>query len=250
MLVTLLAANSTAGAEASSVVLASGPAQVALLELYTSEGCSSCPPADAFLSSLSASPRLWRDIVPVAFHVDYWNDLGWEDPFAQSAWSGRQRELVRQGAAGTVYTPGLFLNGAEWRRPAGMAPLTLPKAAAAGELTVIVRDGGAVDVRFTPAIAPGGTLQAHVALLGSGFVTRVQAGENRGRTLRHDFVVLKLETSRLNRDAGRYTASLQLNPLRSAAPRQAIAVWITAGASLRPLQAAGGWLDQLQLPRD
>ncbi|MEO8224741.1 MAG: DUF1223 domain-containing protein [Gammaproteobacteria bacterium] len=238
-----------AGAPAPPLRLSSGPARVALLELYTSEGCSSCPPADAFLSSLAGSPRLWHDIVPVAFHVDYWDSLGWKDRFARPAWSARQREQVRQGAAGTVYTPGLFLNGSEWRRWTGTAALTLPTSADAGELSVAIRDGKSVDVSFAPATGVhGAELQANVALLGSGFVSRVQAGENRGRTLRHDFVVLELATSRLNRHDSRYTASVQLTPPQTATPRQAIAVWITAGTSLRPLQAVGGWLDQLQLP--
>lgn len=228
---------------AGPVRLTSGPLQVGLLELYTSEGCSSCPPADAFFSSLSASPRLWRDVVPVAFHVDYWNDLGWTDRFATPAYSERQREQVRQAAASTVYTPGLFLNGREWRRPSGTATLHLPKAGTAGELTLEVQGGTAVDLWFVPDQAIRGPLLANIALLGSGLVTPVKAGENRGRTLRHDFVVLQLETARLHRDGERYVTTLKLMPAGSEARRRAVAAWVTTEGSLRPLQAAGGWLD-------
>src|SRR6266436_651609 len=64
--------------------------QTALIELYTSEGCSSCPPAEAWLSQLKADPRLWKDFVPLAFHVDYWDYLGWRDPFASKEWTARQ----------------------------------------------------------------------------------------------------------------------------------------------------------------
>src|SRR5690348_8781739 len=69
----------------------SGDTQTPLLELYTSEGCSSCPPAEAWLSQLKKSPKLWKDFVPVSFHVDYWDYLGWKDPFAMKAYSRRQQ---------------------------------------------------------------------------------------------------------------------------------------------------------------
>src|SRR5437867_10582189 len=68
--------------------------RTALLELYTSEGCSSCPPAEAWLSKLKDAPGLWRDFVPIAFHVDYWDSLGWKDPFAIKAYSERQRDYA------------------------------------------------------------------------------------------------------------------------------------------------------------
>ena len=69
-------------AQAGDKTFESGPQRTHLLELFTSEGCSSCPPAEAWLSKLKADPRLWKDFVPLAFHVDYWDHLGWRDPFA------------------------------------------------------------------------------------------------------------------------------------------------------------------------
>src|SRR5688572_1610666 len=89
--------------------------QVHLLELYTSEGCSSCPPADRWLSDLKDDPGLWKNFVPVAFHVDYWDHLGWKDKFARAAHTSRQRRYADEWGANTVYTPGLVLDGAEWR---------------------------------------------------------------------------------------------------------------------------------------
>ncbi len=76
--------------------------RVTLLELYTSEGCSSCPPADRWLSGLRDDPRLWREVVPVAFHVDYWDAIGWPDRFASAAHSERQRTYARSGHVGSV----------------------------------------------------------------------------------------------------------------------------------------------------
>lgn len=89
--------------------------QVSILELYTSHGCSSCPPADAWLSKLVDRPGLWDEFIPLAFHVDYWNDLGWPDRFASKTFTDRQREYARQGYLSSVYTPGFVLRGDEWR---------------------------------------------------------------------------------------------------------------------------------------
>src|SRR6516164_9572668 len=89
----------------------SGPAQVSLLELYTSEGCSSCPPAEAWLGELSRNPNLWRAVVPVSFHVDYWDNLGWKDGFSSREFTLRQRFYAASWGSESVYTPGFVLNG-------------------------------------------------------------------------------------------------------------------------------------------
>src|SRR6059036_4275966 len=80
--------------------------QPALIELYTSEGCSSCPPAETWLSRLKESPGLWRDFVPMAFHVDYWDYLGWRDPWAAQEFSDRQRAYAQSWRSRRIYTPG------------------------------------------------------------------------------------------------------------------------------------------------
>ena len=103
----------TAGA--SEAIFESGPTKVHLLELYTSEGCSSCPPAEAWLGKLKENKRLWRDFVPVAFHVDYWDRLGWRDRFASKEWTQRQQILSARWNSGTVYTPAFVLDGNESR---------------------------------------------------------------------------------------------------------------------------------------
>src|SRR5262252_2023521 len=104
----------------------SGTNRTALIELYTSEGCSSCPPAEEWLSKLKAHPRLWIDLVPAAFHVDYWDYLGWRDPFGAAAYSDRQRTYAAEWKSRSIYTPGFVLDGKEFR--GWFKPDKLPQA--------------------------------------------------------------------------------------------------------------------------
>src|ERR1041385_4422499 len=97
--------------------------QTALLELYTSEGCSSCPPAETWLSRLKEDPALWKDFVPVAFHVDYWDYLGWRDPWSAKAFSDRQTSLAESCSAPSVYTSCFVWNGKEGRGWSGYRTL-------------------------------------------------------------------------------------------------------------------------------
>src|SRR5215470_3300374 len=100
---------------AEQMLFQSATNRAVLLELYSSEGCSSCPPAEAWFSQLKSNPRLWKDLVPVGFHVDYWDQLGWKDPFGTSSFSERQRAYSAKWKNESVYTPGFVLNGKEWR---------------------------------------------------------------------------------------------------------------------------------------
>ena len=103
--------------------LHSGNQQTTLVKLYTSVGCSSCPPADRWYSRLREHPDLWQSVIPIAFHVDYWNYLGWPDRFSDRSYSSRQRKYRSQGRASGVYTPGVFAAGC-WRLAARAASLT------------------------------------------------------------------------------------------------------------------------------
>src|ERR1700676_2382139 len=102
-------------AHAADFQFESGPQRTHLLELFTSEGCSSCPPAEAWLSKLKNESRLWKDFVPLAFHVDYWDHLGWRDPFASKEWTARQYRYSSSWNGNSVYTPGFVLDGREWQ---------------------------------------------------------------------------------------------------------------------------------------
>jgi hypothetical protein len=233
--VAILLQNVVAHGIERELVLRSGNAQVDLIELYTSEGCSSCPPADRWLASLESSSGLWHKFVPLGLHVDYWNALGWPDRFSSAAWSDRQREHAGAGHVSTVYTPGVFRNGREWRGWRSSA--ASPRAAVPGELEARIL-GSNVVVKFAAREPIRAPLEAHVALLGAGFSTAVQAGENRGRRLEHGFVVLGLNSRALAATG----ATLRLPDSPLTPPRRAVAVWVTPVDDLTPLQATGGWL--------
>jgi hypothetical protein len=152
----------------------SGAAHVSLVELYTSEGCSSCPPVDELVDALAA--RAPDRIAALAFHVDYWDQIGWPDRFASPRWSARQR-----ARSPSLYTPELLLDGREVARERLTPAVGPPRAPLELEL-----DGAQVTVR-----AHGGR-RLFLALTESALVVQVAAGENRGRTLRHDHVVREL----------------------------------------------------------
>lgn len=223
--------------------LVGGPNRVALVELFTSEGCSSCPPAERWLGSLREEPGLWRDFVPLAFHVNYWDHLGWPDRFASREFTQRQRAHASRWGTDAVYTPCFVRNGAEWR------PEPRPPAASsekAGLLVVTLHANRRARAEFTPIVAAraDAVYDLHVALLGSGLGSQVTAGENRGETLRHEFAVLALQKHRLA--AGGAASAIEFDLPRSKiaeVPRQALAAWITLRGELAPLQATGGWLE-------
>ena len=222
-------------ARAAPLVLDSGDQQVILLELYTSQGCSSCPPAERWLNAWVDDDRLWKAIVPVALHVDYWDDLGWQDPYASATNSERQRDLARAGRARSVYTPGFFLNGREWR---GWM-LRLPPRASDSEPGRLV---ASVDKhRVEAAFPPDGTpLELHVVLLGFGIETPVARGENRNRTLRQEFVALAHD-KQISKN-GRWHFALPAATHAEGVKRLGIALWVSPAGDVRPLQATGGWL--------
>src|SRR5438477_12324754 len=169
---------------ADNVVFESGPKKVQLLELFTSEGCSSCPPAEASLARLVKDSRLWRAFVPIAFHVDYWDRLGWKDPFASPEWTKRQRVYAAEWNAESVYTPNFVLDGREWEN----ATIPVVNVEAPGILRATVRGDNNVLVNFDPAKGKTGDFEVYLARLCFGINIIVHPGEHNGRSLRHEFV--------------------------------------------------------------
>ena len=225
---------------------ASGPTQVALVELYTSEGCSSCPPAERWIAGRKNDAGLWRDYVPVAFHVDYWNRLGWPDRFSTRDFTQRQYALAAAWGGDSVYTPCFVRDGAEWRDGTrDLRASTTP----AGELAIVL-EGATVRAEFTPAAsAPARAkdrkeeFEIHVALLGGGLVSKVTAGENSGATLRQEFVALVLASHALASAGGVRVAEFELSaPAVKNAPPRALAAWVTRRGKFESVQATGGWL--------
>ena len=176
----------------------SGNKSVPLLELYTSEGCRSCPPADKWLSNLKPSPD---KLIPLAFHVDYWDYIGWKDRFSKSEYSDRQRKTAAFGGAGFVYTPQFVLDGHDFKgwgnsrvnevieqqqRLASRANLSLN--------AVAEQDGSITLKTNAETVNPKDAKHADVfvALYENKLVSHVKAGENSGRELEHDYVVREI----------------------------------------------------------
>jgi len=246
-----------AGLHGQTVRFTSGTRQVSLIELFTSEGCSSCPPAERWLGALKNDPGLWRDFVPVSFHVDYWDNLGWLDRFATPAFTQREYAYAASWGTSSVYTPCFVRDGAEWKPDAAWASSpranedTGGKPVPRNQLTVEIDGSGRGEVEFTPMTpsseGQAATFAAHLALLGGGFSSRVTAGENSGETLRHEFVALAVVDRTLvpAADGMVFRADFTLPPPAvSGAQRQAIAVWVTRPGSLASIQATGGWLSR------
>ncbi|MGB5397035.1 MAG: DUF1223 domain-containing protein [Gammaproteobacteria bacterium] len=178
---------------------ASSPShRVAVLELYTSEGCSSCPPADAWLSKLKHTTVADTDIVPLAFHVTYWDYIGWRDRYADSRYDDRQREIGRFNSSRTIYTPQFVLNGADYRRrsrfDSDLDSIGAQKALVDIELSAIDKTLTRLDVELVANIArsPVKDVALYLAVYENNLASDVNAGENEGETLKHDFVVRKL----------------------------------------------------------
>jgi hypothetical protein len=218
----------------------SGDTQSSLIELFTSEGCSSCPPAEKWLSALKASPDLWKKAVPVAFHVDYWDHLGWRDRFAKPEFTSRQHQYAAAWGGDSVYTPSFVVNGKEWRGWFGgnAMPITSTKV---GVLRVSVGDDGKVSATFAPDTMQTRPLALNVALLGNDLESDVKRGENSGRKLRHDFVVLQLAKTDLIASGDRWIGSISI-PKQNAEKPRAFAAWVSEEDVDSPIQATGGWL--------
>ena len=185
---TLCATASVAFSAPNACTATSGPHLTPVLELFTSEGCSSCPPADQWASSLKG-----KDLVIEAFHVGYWDYIGWVDRFAAPAHTTRQREIAARNRLSSIYTPQVVLNGrdwSDWRR----SPVPQPLDAARASITLQQKGPDQFEASVMPlAAGPSGALpaswSAYWTVTENNHDSKVQAGENAGEFLKHDFVV-------------------------------------------------------------
>lgn len=189
----LLAVALQAEAKTQHYEATSADHRTAMLELYTSEGCSSCPPAERWLSGLKAV----NDIVPLAFHVTYWNYIGWQDPFSDIRYDNRQRAIGRFNKSSTLYTPQFVLDGKDLRGGSNFRQ-TIDKlndepALVDLNLSALVSEGRA---RVTMSVNANDVslkdVDLYLALYENNLVSHVGAGENDGKVLQHDFVVRQL----------------------------------------------------------
>jgi hypothetical protein len=196
----LLIALSLGPAQAAQCSAQSGKATAALVELYTSEGCDSCPPADRWLSSLGAKGYAPDRVVPIALHVDYWDYIGWKDPYARQAHSARQRKMAALARAAAIYTPQVLLQGRDyrnWRGPGFEQEVAKINARPAKARISLLLDSGQKDAFAVEAAAellegvPAADLGLYLGAYENKLVSEVKAGENRGKSLPHDYVVLQ-----------------------------------------------------------
>lgn len=206
-----------------------------VVELYTSEGCSSCPPAERWLSDFKHDKSVFKNVIPLAFHVDYWDGLGWKDRFAQKSFSERQYALATKGILSSVYTPGIIVSSQEWR-PWFKGERDVPiNTDTPGVLHAEIKDNALV-VKFEK----NDDFILNVAYLGMGLSTEVTTGENRQRTLQHDFVVLKHWMT----PASRLSWQTQLLELPEKGQKKtAIVVWLSKPDSMDIVQAAASFLN-------
>jgi hypothetical protein len=195
------------------IIVNSGDKQTAVVELYTSEGCSSCPSADRWLSRLIEAPKDELDVLALAFHFDYWNYLGWKDRFSSAAYTSRQRQLGANNRQKTIYTPEFFVNGMEARGTNKIlqkiqqanqqqSPLDL-------KLTVTRDQTGLVLELQAPGDHDKGERIHHRYLVYENKLsTDVQRGENSGETLRHEQVVRYMSEAQRLRQQNQYRITI------------------------------------------
>lgn len=219
--------------------LDSGRHKIHLLELYSSQSCSSCPPAERWVSQFVSDNRLWNTIIPMVFHVDYWDDLGWQDRFAKPQYTLRQRQYQQQGKINAVYTPGFIVDGIEWRQwfsnqSVSKKQLTAFSRKPAPRLLVDIEHSD-ITAQFTSdSLEP---LLLNIAILGFDLHTSIVEGENSGLNLTQNFLVLDHYAYAANR--GNWQLTL---PAKHYSGKKAIVLWVTGESQLTPLQAVGGWL--------
>jgi hypothetical protein len=201
----------------SSCHAASGTLTRPLVELYTSEGCDSCPPAERWLSSRFGATDTAPRAIALAFHVDYWDRLGWVDRFSSADYTARQYAMMRANGGTFVYTPQVLLQGrdyAGWQK-SDTAPIdaaarmhaaaTIALDVVPGERDVSVHADARIKGR-----SGAGDRELFVAYADSGLVSQIGAGENRGLRLTHDDVVRTLRLAGRESGTGRIDATMTL----------------------------------------
>ncbi|BFM11895.1 DUF1223 domain-containing protein [Simiduia litorea] len=205
-----------------------------LVELFTSQGCSSCPNAERWLNNFKNDPELWVTVFPIAWHVDYWDSLGWVDKFSSTEANHRQYRYHHRKVTSGVYTPQVVINGVEWRALVTQMKPELPETPVANQPMLSLQIDGN---RFTAQSELENTV-LNLALIGMDFSIKIKRGENSGRILEEQFVMLGF-VQYAQQDlhwAGELPSS------KDGIPPQAVIAWITEPGNSTPLSITGGLL--------
>lgn len=221
----------------------SGPQKVRLVELYTSQSCSSCPPAQHWLNQLKQSPKLWKKFIPLSFHVNYWNHLSWKDPFSHQKYSKRQRQYNRVIQKG-VFTPQILIDGRDYKKWRSLVPVPSSDARP-GELT------GELKVKLSNKTQNASfsfkaqddyeELTCFAATIKLVHTTDVSSGENSGKKLKENFNVTSLKQTKAHKNKRHHTCKIPVNILDQTS-NSALAFWVAHSKNLKVIQATGGVL--------
>jgi hypothetical protein len=238
------------------------PPRAVVVELFTSEGCSSCPPADTLLKQLSEQHDLKGvQLLALEEHVDYWNNLGWKDPYSSNEFSQRQSDYAQVFGRDGVYTPQMIVDGqfefVGSRRLAAME--TIQKAAnqPKAEIVLVTSANSSPDkptfevqVKNVDGVSVRGETELWIAVTEKGLQTDVKAGENSGETLKHAAVVRSLRKIDTLRDLAGYNRQIQINIDRGWKKENlAVVVFLAEKSSRKIVGAAASSLDAASASR-
>lgn len=223
-----------------------------LIELFTSQGCSSCPPAEIWMTKKLTHKGLFKTFIPVVYHVDYWNYIGWVDIFSSETYSNRQRNYAKFLKSRQIATPSFFVNGRPWKQWYLNDPLNSTEAGP-GTFNPLksaeIFQNRRIFVYTSPSTLKAEyqsqNLTIHIALLTTGVVSSITGGENKGKILKNDFSVLHYEQKPLSKNFPRMKRlrfTVPPIPLKLQGKKQAVAIWISDHPNGPVLQALGSWI--------
>ncbi len=226
---------------AKNLEFTSGDNKISLVELYTSQGCSSCPLADRWLSKLKNDPRLFKEFIPIAFHVTYWNYIGWRDVFASKQNDNRQKNYaVNVWKNNSLYTPQFVVNAKEYRKWFDNKAFPTLKKQYAGNLKINIKNNK-IEINYFNKNIKNEKIVLNIAVLGFGYDVNINEGENKNKTLHHDFVLLKHITKLEEIKNNRLNLNTELSSINYKNNKTAIVVWLSQYNS-NILQSVGGYI--------
>jgi len=226
---------------ANEVIFNSGEKKVNLIELYTSQGCSSCPVAEDWVNGLIKKQGVFKEFIPLAFHVTYWDFIGWKDIFGNKKNDIRQRDYAnRIWQKNSVYTPQFVINAKEYRRWFSNQSFPRFEETYGGNLNLKIKNKN-LDITFNSKELNDDELFVNVAILGFDYTTNISAGENEGKDLDGDFVVLKHQKNLMKSNKNSLIFNTTLPNYKKDGRKKAVVVWLNKkDGSI--LQATGGYL--------
>ena len=221
----------------------SGENKVTLLELYTSQGCSSCPPADKWLSDLKKEKTLFKEFIPLAFHVTYWDYIGWRDVFASGLNDRRQRTYSKEvWKKNSVYTPQFVVDTKEYRQWFNNKSLPKFSNQYAGNLEVTLSEDNDLKISYFNKNIKNKDVIINIVIEGFNYAIPIKRGENSHKVLHHDFVVLKHIQKKSTIKNNHLTYNVKLPNIVDATEQKALVVWVS-DKQHNQLQAVGNYIE-------